>query len=372
MHVVDTLPTTSYTNSHRSTPGHTTSAAPTQSDTELAAVQLQNTEPDQSHTSNGGGITQSVPQQQQQQVSGATYPQVEMGPQQQAASGNEEPIDFPDFPLTAPGNGVDRSNFDKVVNGIVTSPDFSKHHPPLPDLPMQGKQQSVSAATAHSDENGKVTSANRIKNQPAAAASQNKASVPKQTANLPPPATAPAAPASSEQDSLFSGADSVNLTSLFEKGLNESSRIAADCLECICDASSNCDTTVQCISKQREKNRCGLYMISWNQFQESDVSLINPAAATGSGGGEDDDEKFYHECATDRNCAEKLMHLYIEKYQKDCNNDGRFDCYDIAAIHRVGPDNCNSGKFLSSQYWKDFKICYATERTTTTVSNAPQ
>lgn len=161
----------------------------------------------------------------------------------------------------------------------------------------------------------------------------------------------------------------MNLTSLFDKALNESSRIASECLECICDASSNCDTSVQCISKQREKNRCGLYMISWNQFQESDISLTALVLGpNGSPAGEEaSDEKMYYECTTDRICAEKLIHLYIEKHQRDCNNDGKIDCYDIAAIHRVGPENCNSGKFLGSQYWKDFNICYTTDRLTTTV-----
>lgn len=161
------------------------------------------------------------------------------------------------------------------------------------------------------------------------------------------------------------GNDSMSLASLFDKGLNESSRIASECLECICDASSNCDSAVQCISKQREKNRCGLYMISWNQYEESDIALTSLAAVPQGMSEEAANEKMYYDCTTDRVCAEKLIHLYIEKHQKDCNNDGKIDCYDIAAIHRVGPDNCNSGKFLSSQYWKDFYNCYANDRLTT-------
>lgn len=115
-------------------------------------------------------------------------------------------------------------------------------------------------------------------------------------------------------------------------------------------------------------------MISWNQYKESDISLTtlfnSPNLGSSSSQQQPDDyeEKFYYECSTDKNCAEKLIHLYMEKHQKDCNNDGKIDCYDIAAIHRVGPELCNTGKFLTSQYWKDFNICYATDRLTTTTS----
>lgn len=159
----------------------------------------------------------------------------------------------------------------------------------------------------------------------------------------------------------------LNMSTTLDRGSNESMRIPSECLNCICEASSNCDTTVQCISKQRDKNRCGLYMISWNQFQESDIAITTSLIQLPPGVNEDTpDEKFYQQCSTDKHCAEKLIHLYMEKHQKDCNADGKIDCYDMAAIHRVGPEQCNSGKFLASQYWKDFNVCYTTDRLMTT------
>lgn len=326
-------------------------------------------------------------------------------------------IDYsPDFPSAAGqnpiGSGMDKTtSFDKVVTGIVGSPDFSKSYPPVPEIvslqskPVQtGLLDSAPDASAsnlvvksqqkvttnHSRSHGRPPSAHPTTSQPASAAvsgsSSNQAhsktsdfqqrisptgSAVNQLAV--PPAHDPINKSPDQGPrTAISGPDAVNMSSLFDKGLNESSRISSECLECICDASSNCDTTVQCISKQREKNRCGLYMISWNQFQDSDIALTSLAPlSSGAISEETYDEKLYYDCTTDRVCAEKLIHLYIEKYQKDCNDDGKIDCYDIAAIHRVGPDQCNTGKFLSSQYWKDFNNCYTNDRLVTPTTVFP-
>lgn len=333
-------------------------------------------------------------------------------------------IDYsmPDFPFSGNQGNAASSSFDKVVTGIVGSPDFSKSYPPVPDIVIQADKNTADK-TSFVDEQYETTSVNKASSQQKAVGNTNYSRNPINSNNfkLSGQATAQTTADSSQRSSTSKGnhktsatsnatnrspssppttvqynqqstndnadnsatnqapilssvlgSESINITSLFEKGgLNESSRIAAECLECICDASSNCDTTVQCISKQREKNRCGLYMISWNQFQESDISLTALRSNPTGTNDESADEKLYYECTTDRICAEKLIHLYIEKHQRDCNNDGKIDCYDIAAIHRVGPENCNSSKFLGSQYWKDFNICYATDGLTTTTVQAP-
>lgn len=318
-------------------------------------------------------------------------------PPTQADDADYPTTDFASSMLVS-NSGQDR--FDKVVNGIFGDPEFTKSYPPAPDVtsgynkqnepstnesveptPIASTKVKQKANTSHTRSNSRIPHP-----APSPGLLSSSTSLPTPHLNNPKQAqntefqqriSAPESQVTATTNydinqktsdhsapSSISGPDSVNMSSLFETGLNESSRISNECLECICDASSNCDTTVQCISKQREKNRCGLYMISWQQFQDSDITLTT---LTGSGD-ESSDEKLYHECATDKVCAEKLIHLYIEKYQKDCNNDGKIDCYDMAAIHRVGPELCNSGKFLSSQYWKDFNICYANERLTTTTT----
>lgn len=314
------------------------------------------------------------------------------------------------------GGGVrSPSSFDKVVLGIVGNPDFSKSYPPIPELPLSHQtngDQQVEDSLAFSNSNQNQLSSksqqkvntnhsrhpptsnnskqnSMIESSSSFQAAKTSTSGTSQKGTLPSstPSTSNTKTTQQQQQqkqeskqplnqdnnqnlNIAPIMDLVNMTSLFEKnggfsGLNESSRIASECLECICDASSNCDTSVQCISKQREKNRCGLYMISWNQYQESDISLTSFMPLPPGVSEELADEKLYYECTTDRVCAEKLIHLYIEKHQRDCNNDGKIDCYDIAAIHRVGPESCNSSKFLSSQYWKDFSMCYNSDRLTT-------
>lgn len=418
---VSFLPTTSTTNSPPLVPAKsllnqfkgtffTQTPAPslqttTATATPLPMIPSYQTEPSLIFTSSSNGDPQAI--RESSSSANAEYnPPVQL----------TDDIDYsPDFPSAGPnptGNSMDKpSSFDKVVIGIVGSPDFSKSYPPIPEiLPLQSKQAAqvstgesnpdVGASslvvksqqritTNHSRANAKQPSPHSSTVPPSSNTSpqaglahtktsdfQQRISSTGTAVNQQPVTAAGSEPVDRKNEqtlpTLISGPDSINMSSLFDGGLNESSRISSECLECICDASSNCDTTVQCISKQREKNRCGLYMISWNQFQDSDIALTSLAPVLASTTNEDTvDEKLYYDCTTDRVCAEKLIHLYIEKYQKDCNNDGRIDCYDIAAIHRVGPDQCNSGKFLSSQYWKDFNICYTSDRLTTPTTILP-
>lgn len=307
--------------------------------------------------------------------------------QQTFLASSQDDADYPNPDYASQSQSS--NSFDKVVIGIVGNPDFGKSYPPMPDL--GSKVQSV----AEEFNNNHQVSGQTKQSQQKFNTNHFKASGQDRRASLEPhwnpkhkseptsePPKALQEPKSTElpqpQPESSQQSEQVKLNAIFDRTLNETgSRLASECLECICDASSNCDTTVQCISKQREKNRCGLYMISWNQFQESDISLAvlaNTAASSSSSSSSSSlnedaaDEKLYYDCATDKSCAEKLIHLYVEKHQRDCNNDGKIDCYDIAAIHRVGPQLCNSGKFLSSQYWKDFNICYASsDRLTTTI-----
>lgn len=284
-----------------------------------------------------------------------------LAPNQSKGSNQKSELEqsLQDFPnLSQSGNAGDKNNFDKVVIKIVGSPEFSNSHPPIPDLSGQG-----SAGETFTNSGGQIRPRGPNMNLNRATSSQNIEPTPKSGISMHQRSTL-----NNQQDN---GDKSViepftsSILSLDQSYLNETGRISSECLECICEASSNCDTSVQCISKQREKNRCGLYMISWNQFQESDILLTvsNPQSSLTK----DDasNERLYYECSTDKVCAEKMINLYFEKHQKDCNNDDKIDCYDVAAIHRAGPDNCGSSKLLDSQYWKDFSTCYSSDRFTT-------
>lgn len=100
-----------------------------------------------------------------------------------------------------------------------------------------------------------------------------------------------------------------------------------------------------------------MFLISYDQWLETGLSkervnrealLRDPAA----------DERAFYECVTDRECAERLMSIYAQRNSKDCDKDGRIDCYDVAAIHQGGLDRCGSEVLLESQYWSDFNACF--------------
>lgn len=298
--------------------------------------------------------------------------------------GSSQPVDRPTSTRTTQGTddiaeflssgaALDRNNFDKVVIKIVESPAFPNLPPPIPNVSASSKELD-SAADSTLPSQGTFNTNPQKSSYPFSrnpSPSQQSIEQPSRLSNVMHQRSTTNQQEASDKTTTNGNNNNNNLESLPNSilaldqiALNETSKISSECLDCICEASSNCDTSVQCISKQREKNRCGLYMISWNQFQESDILLTVIGNQQHSKDGTFD-EKLYYDCSTDKNCAERLINLYVEKHQKDCNNDGRIDCYDIAAIHRAGPENCGSSKLLDSQYWKDFNLCYATERSST-------
>lgn len=61
----------------------------------------------------------------------------------------------------------------------------------------------------------------------------------------------------------------------------------------------------------------------------------------------------FNDCASDYNCASKIVTNYMVKYGKDCNNDGITDCNDYAAIHVNGGPACSTS-LQATSYGRDF------------------
>lgn len=99
-----------------------------------------------------------------------------------------------------------------------------------------------------------------------------------------------------------------------------------------------------------------MFLISYDQWLTTGLSrelvtreaLARDAAA---------DERAFYECVTTRECSERLLAIFMARNQKDCDRDGRVDCYDYAAIHHSGLEQCASESLLDSQYWNDFNAC---------------
>ncbi len=96
--------------------------------------------------------------------------------------------------------------------------------------------------------------------------------------------------------------------------INNNGPVSADCLTCLCRASSGCELNKQCHGEF-----CGPYLITWSYWRDG-----------GSPGGD------YVRCALDKRCAESAIQGYMRKWSRDCNGDGIVDCDDYAAIHKNG------------------------------------
>lgn len=75
-------------------------------------------------------------------------------------------------------------------------------------------------------------------------------------------------------------------------------------------------------------------MISWDQYNESGIALTSFSTLATDLTREQQqnlEEKAFVDCATNKECAERIIHLYNEKHERDCDGDGKIDCYDTAA-----------------------------------------
>ena len=125
--------------------------------------------------------------------------------------------------------------------------------------------------------------------------------------------------------------------------------MTAECLECICEASSKCDASFPC-KNYGGSQACGPYQITISYWLQS--------GKPGYKGGSSD----FINCVTNMDCAQETLKGYVKNLKRDCNNDGAIDCLDYALIHKLGPNACQDQSFLDSPYWNDFQACYGFER----------
>nr|UNZ11904.1 invertebrate-type lysozyme 1 [Coridius chinensis] len=114
------------------------------------------------------------------------------------------------------------------------------------------------------------------------------------------------------------------------------------CLGCICEAASNCDRTLGCTG-----GLCGLFKITqpyWLDANKPTIPLDHPQA-----------EGAYQRCSTDPVCAAETVKNYMARFAQDCNGDGRVDCADYAAIHRLGGYGCQGQ--MDAKFWQTFRAC---------------
>jgi len=119
--------------------------------------------------------------------------------------------------------------------------------------------------------------------------------------------------------------------------------ITDDCLGCICEAASGCDTSTQCI----RAGFCGPFHISWPYWADAGKLSIQGATP----------DDAYSSCANDVYCAADTVRAYMKKFPNDCNGDGKIDCQDYAMIHIYGGYGCGGSQ--EGPFFTKFRTCRA-------------
>ncbi|CAG9564883.1 unnamed protein product [Danaus chrysippus] len=117
------------------------------------------------------------------------------------------------------------------------------------------------------------------------------------------------------------GLDQEDLRSVFIPNLSES------CYRCLCHVSTLCQLSNEC-----KGGYCGPFNISRVYWVDSGkVTLPDD---------DPDRNNAWRDCARDYYCAKKIIEGYLQRFAKDCNDDGVTDCYDYMMINGNGGYGC--------------------------------
>ncbi|XP_064535968.1 lysozyme-like [Drosophila montana] len=114
------------------------------------------------------------------------------------------------------------------------------------------------------------------------------------------------------------------------------------CLGCLCDAVSGCNQTRYC-----GDGACGLFHITRAYWADGGSLTLNNDSPQA--------EEAFVNCVSDPYCAANTIQNYMRKFGQDCNGDDVVDCYDYAAIHRLGGFGCKGE--LTQQYKNSLDEC---------------
>nr|XP_032293333.1 lysozyme isoform X3 [Drosophila virilis] len=117
------------------------------------------------------------------------------------------------------------------------------------------------------------------------------------------------------------------------------------CLGCLCEAVSGCNQTRACGG-----GACGLFHITRAYWADGGKLTLNNESPQS--------EEAFANCVNDPYCAANTIQNYMTKFGQDCNGDGGIDCYDYAAIHKLGGYGCKGE--LSYQYQSALDKCLST------------
>lgn len=82
---------------------------------------------------------------------------------------------------------------------------------------------------------------------------------------------------------------------------HENDKLLTPCWRCICEATSNCNTTIGC-----EQGFCGPFKLSWTYWKEANKPTVK--------GDDPESEDAYNNCANDIYCSIIAVQRYTNKF----------------------------------------------------------
>ncbi|UJR38708.1 hypothetical protein I4U23_031374 [Adineta vaga] len=104
------------------------------------------------------------------------------------------------------------------------------------------------------------------------------------------------------------------------------------CLACICQVESGCRPLKCCWNVY--SNSCGYYQLKQDYWQDC-----------GS----------LEACAVDKNCSDKCVRMYMQRYASRCTRGRTPTCQDYARIHNGGPNGCDLYGIQFDSFWCTFR-----------------
>ncbi|CAG9564885.1 unnamed protein product [Danaus chrysippus] len=119
------------------------------------------------------------------------------------------------------------------------------------------------------------------------------------------------------------------------------------CFRCLCHVYTYCTISSECSDEY-----CGPFNISKSYWIEAGNITLQ--------GDDPDRNDAWKDCANNYFCAQDIMKGYLQKFSKDCNDDGMINCYDFLAINSNGGDCRPLNQSLSGRVWlKRYGECRA-------------
>ncbi|XP_074031979.1 lysozyme [Leptinotarsa decemlineata] len=119
--------------------------------------------------------------------------------------------------------------------------------------------------------------------------------------------------------------------------------VTQQCLGCICEAISACNTSRICSG-----DVCGPFRLTWAYWADSGKPTVS--------GESPESPTAYANCAIDLRCSALSVQGYMNRFQQDCNGDNKIDCDDFASIHKIGGYGCK-GSVMPEPYGERYRQC---------------